>query len=1750
MKNTSIKSSASSGRKGRLVCFFASWLAIVGCLLLWASPATMQTGLLRSVLNLLVIKPAVLLQSQSSTFYLHGTGPADNPPTIFLNTTAPTATTEKYKDSASVNRNGGNPWKEIGTWPASASMTTSSVTSLSDLHVWLGLKNSDDQGTYFDLRVEAYKNSTLITSGQSLCITGITRNASTAKEVVVGFDPFSATSFNGTSDLLKLKILTRVGSTAAGASCGGHSNAVGLRLYFDAVSRSARFTVTSGAADTTAPALTVSQPTENSIIATTQVTVSGTFSDQSPTTVKVNGVNAGIQGNSYSLAVPLSEGQNSLLISAIDSAGNHTDITRHVVRDTTQPQLSIQQPADGSLTNSTQVQVNGTVNDATLTAVTVNNVSAPLTGNSFTATVQLVEGANAVQVHATDAAGNQSDLTLHVNRDSVAPTILISSPASGLTTNAAQITVVGTFADASPVSVTVNGAAATIDENQFMSTVVIAGGTNSIQIVATDAATNQSTQSVTVTGDSTSPVITLTAPAEGSVAKSVVVAGHVTDDSFPSLLIDNTPVPIDANGDFRTEFRPEDGPIEVRLVAVDRAGNSIELIRNLTVDNTPPVIDSFTPAAGAVVDSPLTLGGHAEDITAVVVQVNGVNAVVRESGDFSASNIMVPEGEISVSVVATDAAGNAATSSLTLFGRDRTPPAPPTVVPVISPTRLIFQTIEGRTESGAKVRISNGSALVEADAAIGTGLYAGLVNLSSGQNTFTVTAVDAEGNASQPVQVTIEQDPNLPLPPSGQAARINISTGDTQKGLTNLEMPRPLIAIVTDRDGHPVSSANVHFNLQFGNGAFVGGGSTLETTTDAQGHANARYVSGSVPGPQLIRADFAGNSGTPAVFIVETLSAAPTGSTTVSGIVLDQNLRALPNVLVRIGGQETRTETDGRFVVTNVASGPHQLLELIGRDQIPLPGRWPNISHDFDVLPGIDNDLGRPLFLPRVNNGIAMPLDSSSIITQDTTFELPLVAGEAPIRVTAKAGTRVTFPPDVTDKRLSVTRIARNRVPMGLEDGLATSLYISVQPSGAVFETPLEVSFPNLDHLAASSEVLLMSFDHDAGRYVQVGTGHVSADGRSIVGDPGSGIRVGAWHGFPPPRPEPEATVLTHITVKGNPLFADATVFKSETFAEDKRFVMVTEASQIATADQLDFRLTLAVPENSALQVQAQNTTKVSKVKVKQLTFSGDKYFSVFEDRSGADTEYGVPHWKDNNCDLAASCDGKASDNGDSRFPVVFVRSTPSQDSFIKVSATFVLGETIPPSPVKVIGDGPGDLDFEATVTTETESGHSVFKINNVQSKGALPQTIKLYNPLEITWKYSFDKDVTFADVGKFKTAGKTDNRVYVLLGTPPSSVPLFGGSQVRRETVLDVSVRSADGQSTEAATVAAIWREFATRAVKRKKTDGKNNDDNKKMTYWGPRTVQERAGDVCQTLSAMINPTPTDPVLNGVGTCKAWTEFLFAVIAVQGITGIDIVEIKPIEIGNPNQSKGFMVKNWIFAKHIRTGPDGILVSTFVDTDFSRFNNPKTGNGFPNQLCVGPGTNGTLETTDLKGDDAVVGDYVSTGPNGRCQTTALATDEQLIKPGKGFPESVGIAPGDDEVLTSTSTGNDHVLDTGVVMQDDPNFPFLSRTAFQDHTTNDDFKDGDAFIGPRIRSQGGIDESPALFDNHFILRYGGKFYDASYGAGPFDNVGDHEKAAADGITNNFNRVQKKNPTTRILVYRLVTCFPGSCSTTPL
>ena len=114
------------------------------------------------------------------------------------------------------------------------------LTTLGLSRMWLGLINSDDQGTRFDLRIEVYKNNSLVASGLTRCINGVTRNPNRALEVMGHFDPFPPTTYNS-GDVFALQVVTRIGTNSNDTKCTGHNNAVGLRLYYDAISRQSLF---------------------------------------------------------------------------------------------------------------------------------------------------------------------------------------------------------------------------------------------------------------------------------------------------------------------------------------------------------------------------------------------------------------------------------------------------------------------------------------------------------------------------------------------------------------------------------------------------------------------------------------------------------------------------------------------------------------------------------------------------------------------------------------------------------------------------------------------------------------------------------------------------------------------------------------------------------------------------------------------------------------------------------------------------------------------------------------------------------------------------------------------------------------------------------------------------------------------------------------------------------------------------------------------------------------------------------------------------------------------------------------------------------------------------------------------------------------------------------------------------------------------------------------------------------------------
>ena len=121
--------------------------------------------------------------------------------------------------------------------------------------------------------------------------------------------------------------------------------------------------------DTTPPTLDVTSPQDNLVTNKTALTVSGTTSDVTSgpviITIKLNQVDQGAvtveSSGTWSKAVTLQEGENTIVVTATDRAGKTTAITRTVTLNTTAPKITkveiAPNPVDAGATYTIRVTV-------------------------------------------------------------------------------------------------------------------------------------------------------------------------------------------------------------------------------------------------------------------------------------------------------------------------------------------------------------------------------------------------------------------------------------------------------------------------------------------------------------------------------------------------------------------------------------------------------------------------------------------------------------------------------------------------------------------------------------------------------------------------------------------------------------------------------------------------------------------------------------------------------------------------------------------------------------------------------------------------------------------------------------------------------------------------------------------------------------------------------------------------------------------------------------------------------------------------------------------------------------------------------------------------------------------------------------------------------------------------------------------------------------------------------------------------
>ncbi len=638
--------------------------------------------------------------------------------------------------------------------------------------------------------------------------------------------------------------------------------------------------------------------------------------------------------------------------------------------------------------------------------------------------------------------------------------------------------------------------------------------------------------------DSEPPVVTITSPKAGDVFAStdgITVKGTVSDKSPVTVKVQGVEATVAADGTWTATGVPlVDGRNILVAVGTDIVGNTGTATVLVVVDMLAPRVRIETPPDGILLDNEeVDVAGLVNDLVQgttiqsddVTVSVNGVEATVSNHA-FTAARVRLQPGVNEITATATDKAGNTATHTITV---NLDPQAGQHVILVsgtgqvaepgdLLPKPLVVQLLDAKGDPVAnrpvhfavvrgEGRLENlpsaGRTLdvVTDDDGLASVLFR--LGLRTGEGNHRVVAT-AEGFAG----FALFRETVNPHPP----ARIVVHAGNLQTGVVGEQVPLPLLAYVVDDGGNPVGGTTVTFTITDGGGTFADGTTAYTTTTDLDGLAWAFPTLGPWPGNQnnVIEATFPGNTGGKAVFTISAETPGMPENTSLTGIVLDNDDQPVPNATVTIEGTglTTTTNAEGRFELLGVPVGAYKVI--VDGSTTTRPGMWPYVAFEVVTIPGRQNGMGMPVYLPQLDEGSA-----AQVGPLDVTLHMEGVPGAT---LTIYGGSATC--PDGSDQCVvSFSQVRSDRVPMPPPKGSRFVLAWTVQPAGTRFDPPARVCIPVDDpSLTPGTQLDMYSFDHDLEDWVSIGTGTVTDDGR-LCSDPGFGIVKAGWGGGPPPPP-------------------------------------------------------------------------------------------------------------------------------------------------------------------------------------------------------------------------------------------------------------------------------------------------------------------------------------------------------------------------------------------------------------------------------------------------------------------------------------------------------------------------------------------------------------------------------------------------------------------------------------------------------
>ena len=289
--------------------------------------------------------------------------------------------------------------------------------------------------------------------------------------------------------------------------------------------------------------------------------------------------------------------------------------------------LTLDSPADGTVTNQNTIMVSGSVTGEEPLTVTVSGATVALTDDDFSTTVNLSEGSNSIDVVAADGSNQTAEESVTVTLDTVSPQLSLD-PSSGSTLASTIPIFTLTYTDPSPgtgldtatLEVFLDGQDVTAqvqvqpDQATFQPAAPLGDGSHSIVSRARDVAGNTGETSSTFSIDSVAPFLTSNIASGSTISTSTptLVATYADPDpgsgvdvsSFQAFLDGNSITSSFTVGSLQSSFQIPRGSglsdashsLEYRIA--DNVSHQNVVTVNLVVDTQGPLVSIDEPRDG------------------------------------------------------------------------------------------------------------------------------------------------------------------------------------------------------------------------------------------------------------------------------------------------------------------------------------------------------------------------------------------------------------------------------------------------------------------------------------------------------------------------------------------------------------------------------------------------------------------------------------------------------------------------------------------------------------------------------------------------------------------------------------------------------------------------------------------------------------------------------------------------------------------------------------------------------------------------------------------------------------------------------------------------------------------------------------------------------------------------------------------------------------------------------------------------